>query len=157
MNGRIKLVDAPNAMMLQDRNRTTISTYHEALTGNWESSPLSKAYFSTQNQQILQNGIRAGVHRMSGGKFVIAQQPDTELKMVMRSIYLQHSTNEPGNVSAQIQRLNNAVLNFVVPKVYGEAKGYQQYLHDVSNLVVPMARPVNGAARDKTLEMKPFF
>ena len=157
MNGRINLMDAPNHLTLQDRNRTTISTYHEALTGNWESSALSNAYFSTQNQQILQNGIRAGVYRMSGGKFVIAQQPDTDLKMIMRSIYLQYSTNEPGNIPAQIQRLNNAVLNFTVPKIYGEAKGYQQYLHDVSTLAIPMARPVNGAARDKTLEMKPFF
>ena len=33
-----------------------------ALTGNWETSVLSNAFFSGENISIIQNAIRAGVH-----------------------------------------------------------------------------------------------
>jgi hypothetical protein len=134
-----------------------MSTYHEALTGNWSDTPLSRTFFSVQNQQILQNGIRAGVYKMSSGRYNIGTQSPDELKMVMRGIFLQHSLNQPGNVRDQCEKLNNAVLNYIVPQVYGEAKGYLTYLRDVSTLVVPLAPPVSTGNYDKTLELKPFF
>ena len=161
-NGRINLLthnllDTPNPMMLYDRDNKEPTTYHEALNGTWSSSPLSTLFFSAQNQQILQNGIRAGVHRMSGGKFVISNQSIRELQMIMRAIYLQYSVNQPGNTTMQCSRLNEIVLGYAVPRVYGEAKGYMNYLRDASTLVVPLARPVNSITYDKTLELKNFF
>ena len=157
MAGRINLSESHNHMTLFDKNPSKLSTYHEALTGTWSTSPLSTTFFSIQNQQILQNGIRAGVYRMSGGRYNIGQQSPDELKMVMRGIFIQYCKNQPGNVRAQCERLNQAVLNYVVPQVHGEAKGYLTYLHDVSTLVVPLAPPVNTVSYDKTLELKPFF
>ena len=156
-NGRIKLLDTPNPMTLYDKIRPSTATYHEAMTSNWTDTPLSKLFFSTQNQQLLQNGIRAGVYRASAGKMVIAQQPVEELKMVMRGIFLQYSVNQPGNVTTQIKRLNEIIFAFSIPQIYGEAKGYITYLHDASTLVVPLSNPINSVSYDKTLELKPFF
>jgi hypothetical protein len=157
-NGRINLVDAPNHMALFDRevNRPPKS-FHCALQGTWENTALSNAFFCAANQQILQNGIRAGVYRASQNQYVIAEQPATELQIVMRSIFLQQSNNLPGNTTAQIEQLNRAVLNYSVPRILGEAKGYLTYLRDASTLAVPIAAPVNSVAYDKTLELKPFF
>jgi signal transduction histidine kinase len=72
-NGRINILQPPNALTLQDKPVYT-SSYNDAMTGNWSDTPLSKAFFSVENQQILQNGIRAGVYEQSRGKYMISQQ-----------------------------------------------------------------------------------
>jgi len=127
------------------------------MTGNWTDTPLSKVYFSKENMQILQNGIRAGVNKMSNGQYVIGQQSCDELKIVMRAQYLEHSANLSYNIPQQIAALNNYVFSYCVPRVYSEAQGYLKYLHDASTLVVPLATPINANVDDKTLELKPFF
>jgi hypothetical protein len=75
----------------------------------------------------------------------------------MRSIYLQYSANLPGNVSGQIEALNQMVLNFCIQQVYSEAKGYMKYLSDASNMYVPIAHPVLAKDDDKELILKPWF
>ena len=157
MNGRVNILQPPNHMSLYDRPIQNTSSYKEAMQGNWTNTPLSLAFFSSSNQQILQNGLRAGVYRMSQGKYVIGQQSEDDLKIVMRGIYLQYSRNSPDNLTGQIQRLNDLVLNYCVPKIYSEAKGYLTYLRDASTLVIPLSTPVNTVAYDKTLELKSFF
>lgn len=157
-NGRIQLLDAHNSMSFHDRNLSTKpQSFFDAMTGNWENTPLSLAFFSAENQQILQNGLRAGVYNMSGRRFSIAPQSYQEIKIIMRSIFLQEAQNIPGNVTAQITQLNKLVLNQMIPQVYNEVKGYLIYIRDASTLVVPLATPVNTVSSDKTLELKPFF
>ena len=157
-NGRINLLDAPNPMILYDRTPIKSSDYCDALIGNLESSMLSKAFFSAKNQQILQNGIRAGVYQMSGNQYVIAPQPYDQLKIIMRAIYLEHARHLPEDITGQIEELNTMVAKYAVPKLYSEAKGYLQYLKDASTLVVPMSAPVNSVSYDRTLELtKTFF
>jgi hypothetical protein len=133
------------------------STYRNPLEGQWDDSALSNAYFSKENIQIIQNGIRAGVYKQSNNQYVVAPQDCDSLKIVMRSIYLQYSANLPGNVSGQIEALNQMVLNFCIQQVYGEAKGYMKYLSDASNMYVPIAHPVLAKDDDKELVLKPWF
>jgi hypothetical protein len=154
-NGRIDLLHAPNPISLYDKPVYT-SSYNDAMTGNWADTPLSKAFFSSQNQQILQNGIRAGVYQRSGNKWVISQQSNPDLKMIMRAIFLEHSQNRTSHVREQITELNKYVLDYCIPKIYGEAQGYLKYLQDASTLVVPLSNPIHTSL-DKTLELKSFF
>ena len=133
------------------------STYRNPLEGQWDDSTLSNAYFSKENIQIIQNGIRAGVYKQSNNQYVVAPQDCDSLKIVMRSIYLQYSANLPGNVSGQIEALNQMVLNFCIQQVYGEAKGYMKYLSDASNMYIPIAHPVLAKDDDKELVLKPWF
>jgi len=157
-NGRINLLDAPNPMQFYDRtvNRPPKS-FHCALQGNWENTALSDAFFSGSNQQIIQNGIRAAVFKISNSQYVISPQPYTEIQIVMRSIFLQEAQNLPGGITQQIETLNQSVIKYIAPKIFGEAKGYLMFLRDASTLAVPIASPVQSVAYDKTLEMKPFF
>jgi hypothetical protein len=133
------------------------TTYRNPLEGQWDDSTLSNAYFSKENIQIIQNGIRAGVYKQSNNQYVVAPQDCDSLKIVMRSIYLQYSANLPGNVSGQIEALNQMVLNFCIQQVYSEAKGYMKYLSDASNMYVPIAHPVLAKDDDKELVLKPWF
>ena len=133
------------------------TTYRNPLEGQWDDSTLSNAYFSKENIQIIQNGIRAGVYKQSNNQYVVAPQDCDSLKIVMRSIFLQYSANLPGNVSNQIEALNQMVLNFCIQQVYSEAKGYMKYLSDASNMYVPIAHPVLAKDDDKELVLKPWF
>jgi len=161
MNGRVHIMgaNAPDPFLLYDkipvRNNTS---YNDALQGNWTENALSKAFFDKKNIQTLQNGLREGVYELSKGRYVIGQQNEDTLKIIMRSTFLQSSLNQPTNISGQLQALNQLVLNYAVPQVCGEAESYIKYKSDVSNLAVPMTRPTYvSTAGQNTLELKPWF
>lgn len=145
-NGRVNLIDTPNPnMQFQMQERIAVKNkateYREAMAGVQETDLLAKVYFSSRNIQIIQNGLRAGVYKMSNNKFVIAPQNIDALKIIMRSIYLQHALNQPTDIAGQVARLNKYVLDYAVPSVYGEAVGYEKYCEDQSTLVVPLELP----------------
>ena len=81
------------------------ATFRNATEGLWTSNSLSDAFFSEQNIQIIQNGIRAGVYNRSNSQYVIGPQDCDSLKIVMRSVFLQYSANQPNNISQQIAQL----------------------------------------------------
>jgi hypothetical protein len=162
-NGRINLIEQPDPsaqfkMFEKIAVKNKATNYADALSGNnWEDNILASAYFSSENIQIVQNGLRAGVYEMSNNKFVISPQNIDQLKIVMRSMYLQYAKHEPTNISKQIEELNRLVLGYAVPYVYNESMGYMKYLEDQSMLVVPLElpKPIN---RDfKQLELKRFL
>ena len=132
-------------------------TFRNATEGLWTDTPLSQAFFSEQNIQIIQNGIRAGIYQISNGQYVIGPQDCDSLKIIMRSVYLQHAANQPTNITNQISELNKIVLNYCIQQVYSEAQGYIQYINDASTLVVPIAHPVMASQNDRQLELKPWF
>ena len=132
-------------------------TFRNATEGLWSSTPLSQAFFSQQNIQIIQNGIRAGVYSKSNGQYVIGPQDCDSLKIVMRSVFLQHSANQPHNYQQQITELNKIVLEYCIQQVYSEAQGYMKYIDDASTLVVPISHPVMTSNNDRQLELKPWF
>ena len=158
-NGRVDILtsknkaDAPdisNLFAMYDKipaNQCT--TFREPTLGQWDETPLSKAYFSQNNIQIIQNGIRAGVYKKSNSQYTVAPQDCESLKIIMRSIFLQHATNQPNQISQQITELNQLVLEYCIFHVYSEAQGYMKYLTDVSTLAVPLAAPVMASQNDK--------
>ena len=48
------------------------------------NSGISDLYFSKENIQIIQNGLRAGVYKKSNGSYVIDEQNHDELMIIMR-------------------------------------------------------------------------
>jgi hypothetical protein len=136
---------------------TECSTYHDALIGNFTDSNLSRAFFCKENMQIIQNGIRAGVYKMSNGQYIIENQNWDTLKIIMRSIYLQSSTNQLNNITQQIQALNDLVLEYCIKHIYSEARAYIIYKKDVSTMYHPIDRPTLSNIDDKTLEFKRWF
>ena len=159
-NGRvdIKSPNTSNLFAMFDKiPANQCATFRNPTEGLWDETYLSKAFFSHQNIQILQNGIRAGVYKRSNGQYLIAPQDCDSLKIVMRSVYLQYSANQPNNLTQQIEELNKIVLNYCIQQVYGEAQGYIKYIDDASTLVVPIAHPVMANNTDRTLELKTWF
>ena len=159
-NGRVDILGdkAPDIFKLYDRVpvNNKITSYRQALTGNWENNMVSNAFFSAANIQIIQNGIRAGVYKLSNQRFLIGPQDLDTLKIIMRSIFLQHSLNDTKNITQQIEGLNKLVMNYSVPQIIGEAECYVKFKNDVSTMAMPMDRPTSTYASN-TLELKPWF
>jgi len=158
-NGRINVMGGAETLSLhfQDKIPNNSSSFHEAMNGTYYDTTLSKTFFSLENQTIIQNGIRAGVYKMSNNTYIVGYQDDDSLKTIMRSIFLQNSTNLPNDIKGQIKHLNEIVLNYSIPQVYGEAQGYIKYKEDISTLPNPIARPVMSKPNNKQLEQKPWF
>lgn len=159
-NGRvdIKSPDTSNLFAMFDKiPANQCATFRNPTEGLWDETYLSKAFFSHQNIQLIQNGIRAGVYHRSNGQYLIGPQDCDPLKIIMRSVYLQYSANQPNNLTQQIEELNKIVLNYCIQQVYGEAQGYLKYIDDASTLVVPIAHPVMANNTDRTLELKTWF
>lgn len=161
-NGRVDIInrtqspDISKLFSLYDKipaNQCT--TFRDPTAGQWDETPLSKMYFSEQNIKIIQNGIRAGVYNKSNKQYVIGAQDCDALKVIMRSVFLQHSANQPLHISRQIEQLNQLVLDYCIHHVYSEAQGYMKYLYDVSTLAVPMANPVMETQKDKNNYLMP--
>ena len=159
-NGRVDIKSPNTSALFQMYDKIPANqcvTFRNATEGLWTDTPLSQAYFSEQNIQIVQNGIRAGIYQLSNGQYVIGPQDCDSLKIIMRSVYLQHAANQPTNIPNQISELNKIVLNYCIQQVYSEAQGYIQYINDASTLVVPIAHPVMASQNDRQLELKPWF
>jgi hypothetical protein len=159
-NGRIDIKTPNTSALFQMYDKipaNQCATFRNATEGLWTSTPLSQAFFSQANIQMIQNGIRAGVYHKSNGQYVIGPQDCDSLKIVMRSVFLQHAANQPTNYKEQIFQLNQIVLNYCIQQVYGEAQGYMKYIDDVSTLVVPIAHPVMANDNDRQLEFKTWF
>ena len=80
-NGRVDILtkkeapDISNLFAMYDKipaNQCT--TFREPTLGQWDESALSKAYFSQNNIQIVQNGIRAGVYKKLNGQYTVSPQ-----------------------------------------------------------------------------------
>lgn len=159
-NGRINIMqpDTTKLFAMKDKiqydNKAT--EYREALNGNWQDSILSKAYFSKNNIQILQNAIRAGVYKLSKNEYIIAPQCVDTLKIIMRSVFLQYSANMNLDHTQQIRELNKIVTTYCIPSIYNETKGYLKYLHDASTMHTPIDHPSQSGCYNKSLKPNPF-
>lgn len=159
-NGRVDIKTPSTSKLFQMYDKIPAhqcTTFRNPTEGLWDETILSKAFFSQNNIQILQNGIRMGVYNKSNGQYVIGQQDCDVLKIIMRSVYLQNSANLPSNIKDQVEQLNKMVLDYCIQQVYGEAQGYMKYIDDVSTLAVPISHPVMANNTDRQLFLKSWF
>jgi hypothetical protein len=159
-NGRVNIFEPRTMDQFQMYDKIPVNqcaTFRNPTQGLWNNTILSDAFFSSKNISTIQNGIKQGVYQRSNGKFVISNQDEDTLLIIMRSTFLQHSANQPTNIEQQVENLNKMVLDYAVPQVYGEAQGYNQYLVDASTMYTPISPPILSKNNDKQLILKDWF
>lgn len=164
-NGRVNLnalpssggSTVPDSAGFSYPKQTEVSFSGDMLRGNWDHTPLSDAFFTRKNVDIIQKEIRKEVYRMSGPKqYVIDDQDVDELKMIMRAMYLQYAKNNPFDIEGQIKELNDLVIKWSAPRIMSEIQQYNYYLNDISHLPVPLPQPMHmSTAGTKSLPFKP--
>lgn len=132
---------APYPMYQQDETRVT-SIRKQALGGNQvECNLLNQLFFSAENIENLQQRLRYEVFQAS--KQVIGRQDETELVIIMRSIYFTYGRNDPKDIKRQILDLNDLVIQDCLPKVLSEIQTHIRYLFDASTNPMPLSHPTN--------------
>ena len=131
----------------------------DMLRGNWESTPVSEAFFSAENVERIQILLRKGVYDRSQPKgYVIDRQSADELKIIMRAIYYQYARNMPRDIASQVNDLNKKVIDWSVPHILSAVDHHEYYLKDISTLPVPLAMPQHlSSAGTKSLPANPFM
>ena len=162
-NGRVNTLeinenpDARFKMYEKIAVKNKATEYRQPLLNVFENNALSQVFFSAENIQIVQNGLRAGVYKMSGDKQLIVTPQNIDiLKTIMRHMFIQYAQFLPDHIPEQIERLNMSVWEYAVPSVYAEAMGYLKYLQDTSSLVVPIELPQQVDRCFKPLQEKPW-
>ena len=160
LNGRINILTKASSLQIPDFQRKEVDNktfYAEALVGGFTPTPVSNLFFSTNNIDVLQDGIRYSIYKRTNGEYVIGRQSDHDLKIVMRSIYLQYGRNLPNDIVGQVKELNGRVLEWTVNEVLSNLKQYQVYRKDASTLPMPMEYGSFVTQKGtKTLETKMF-
>lgn len=141
---RMNIDDKPNEHLRQ-----------VAIQGIHTKNLLNQVYFSPANIKIIQKRIRYNVWKQSEGAYQIDEQDETELSVIMRSMYLQYSKNLDTDIKNQVNELNNIVIEEVVPELISKAKSYQLYLRDSTEPYRVFSRQgiSTNTAGTKTLEI----
>ena len=118
-----------------------VSHAAEMLRGIQEVSDLSNLFFGQQNIDRLQWLLQRNIYVNSLGKYTIDRQDDSELLIIMRSVYLEYSLNNKFDYQKQIDALNEKVLEYAVPQVLSAVNLYAQYRNDSSKPLRTLDRP----------------
>lgn len=127
------------------------TNYENTLNYSQEGTPLSQAYFSKDNMEVLQRDIRNAVFALcerdndpiltAHKPIRIGRQNDMQLQIIMRSIYLQFAKHLEYNIAQQIRELNDLVIREAVPDIITNLKQYLGYSADIQRLPMPMDLP----------------
>jgi hypothetical protein len=157
LNGR---VDATNKSTLNiDRARVKASEHQiNVISRNLDCTEVSKVFFSIDNIDLLQRGIRNKILNDTDGQINISRQSDDELEIIMRSMYFQYGKNSKYNIKEQILELNTRVLEWSVPEIISNVKQSQKYLQDISTMPVPLERSTLPSKKGtKTLDVTKYL
>jgi len=108
-----------------------------------ECNMLNQLYLSAENIEYIQQRIRYEVYMATNQETIIGRQDETELIIIMRSIYFTYGRNLPKDIKGQIKNLNDLVIQDCVPKILSGVQADLRYLLDASSNPIPLSLPQN--------------
>ena len=159
-NGRINILDPTLQTSKIDNNESQLCNEKNVniINRNYSGNCVSELFFSQENVKIIQTGIINSVFNISEGQYLINNQSEQELKIIMRSMYFQYGKNLNYDIIEQIKELNTLVIRWSVDEIIKNIKQYIEYKKSISTLPMPMERAVLPSQKGtKTLEIKSFI
>jgi|TARA_B110000259_G_C13921535_1_gene365021 hypothetical protein len=130
----------------------------DAIKGFFNKNCLNDVFFSDDNINALQIGMRNMVLNTTNGESNIGRQSDIELKIIMKATYLEYGKNLEDNILNQVKNLNKKVLDFSVSRILIEIEQHKNYIIDASNIHIPMEHSSNVSNKgSKTLYRESLF
>jgi hypothetical protein len=126
----------------------------------YSETPLTRLFFSDTNIRNIQNLIKLNVYKQN--KYVIDYQSNNELMTVMRSIFIEYSAHPPlinenmpenelklllEKYTKEVDRLNQIIVQEIVPKIVSQIQQYLDYLRDASQQPYYMDKPKNESVK----------
>ena len=123
-----------------------------ALQGMVEQNPVNKLFFSSENMQRIQKKIKISVYEKSNGKFKLEEdQDESDLIIVMRTVYFDRCKNLPDNPVRQVKKLNQQVVDYLIPDLITNIRQYYGYIRDISTPITPPMRPVSTSSSGRRI------
>lgn len=163
--GRLPLSDSEEKMSIP---RGTLYTTHEPMMiptqiaeqihYRHNNTPLNTVFFSEANKANLQQKIHDAVLAASKGEYDIGEQSEADLSLIMRSYYLQYAENDPSEVAAELDKLNQRVVAYASNRIMVEIVAYKRFRKDILDFPEPIERPKDMQIYGtRTGELKSFF
>lgn len=111
-----------------------LATLHELPT------PLTEAFFSDRNIQLIQNAIIQQIKSRLG--HTITNQNQDQVLIVMKFVYRDTPNNQYLDVSQQVESLNKRSIDVLVDLTITGLKQYLTYVRDASTLPQPLPLPL---------------
>lgn len=154
LNGRVNALMPVNNYNFTATAEIPTESTANIISRNMNCTDVSAIFFSDTNVNLLQTGIYNKILNISAGKYNIGRQSDTDLKIIMRSIYFQYGKNKPNNIKEQVLELNTRVIDWCVPEILSNIKQSDKYIMDISTMPIPLDRSILPTQKGlRTLEM----
>ncbi len=142
----------PSFLFIQDHKNNYHKYAEDSLKGLQISELLEKVFFSPENIAIVQNNLKRNVYTTSGNKFLIPDQSEQDLIVVMRAVFLTNASHNNTPIKEQIAELNKIVVDNLTPNILSTIQFNNEYLRIINNPISPIDRPKNvSSAGNKTL------
>lgn len=153
--GRLPLSDqearmtVPPAVLFAPEPGLESSVVQERIHYRHTATDVNTVFFTQENVDLLQERIRDAVRGMVNAN--IDRQSDVDLKIVMRSYYLQYAGDS-------VEQLNERVIAFSANRIAVEVEAYRYYRKDILDFPDPIQRPIEtNVYGTRTGELKSFF
>lgn len=160
--GRVNDIDLtrnyPQFELFQENHKGPEKNFNDSLSGILDNSILSRVFFSQKNINNLQNKIISNIYNITDGKISIGRQSDSELKIIMRSIYLQNAKHVDCKITEQIKQLNKLVLEYCIENVGSNAVQYIKYIIEIKKPMGTFDNPSDeNVSGTKVLKLNHFL
>ena len=126
-----------------DVRTSMITSMHKTTT------PLNAAFFQQANLERIQAMLRKQFKDETG--LSIDRQNPRDVMTFMRYVYINNAMNPYGNIDAQMARMNQQVVDKMMPQVRDGVSAYILYVRDASTNYVPNPLPKNTTLAGKSL------
>ena len=126
-----------------DVRTSVITSMHKTTT------PLNAAFFQQANLERIQAMLRKQFRDETG--LSIDRQNPRDVMTFMRYVYINNAMNPYGNIESQMTRMNQQVIDKMLPQVREGVSSYILYVRDASTNYVPNPLPVNTTLAGKSL------
>ena len=126
-----------------DVRTSMITSMHKTTT------PLNAAFFQQGNLERIQMMLRKQFKDETG--LSIDRQNPRDVLTFMRYVYINNAMNPYGNIEAQIARMNQQVVDKMLPQVRDGVSAYIMYIRDASTNYVPNPLPRNTSLAGKSI------
>ena len=117
-----------------------------------DTTIIAHLFFSPANVRKINKMLKKAVFKATFGEYLIDQQEEKDLTVVMRSMYIQHAMHLKDDVKGQVKLLNKLTIDELVPNVISEIQAYYGYIQRAFEPRQIMDRPVNTSiAGSKTI------
>lgn len=115
-----------------------------ALKGIQCTTDLSNLFFSDENIKRIMKKIRKEVRVRTNNQFSLDVDPNVRDVIIhMTAVYKEHARFLPNKIVHQVKKLNEKVIDEILPGLITNIKQYWGYLKEINKPLDPIARPVN--------------